>query len=189
MNVLIIFIIFLIHFYVVVFSDQHTVIIRGCQQFKRFNDTFCSSDLHLPIAKNIYKQNKISLGKGTTCFCKNNLCNEHQWHTLIEATSSKATVSASVTPFSRSTKSSAVVVRDDTENITSTITMSTINDDKSNPIDSEKPKLNPIDPGKPKAEHNQSSAANIAKNGCGGYNSIHILNKVIIIMYFLSQFM
>ena len=151
------------------------VIVRGCHPI---NDNSCSSDLHRPIAKVSYKKKIISVGNGTTCLCENNLCNEHQWHTLIE--SSKDVVVAAVTPFSRSTNSSAVVVRDDTENIASAITMSTINDDKSNFIDS----------GKPKAKHDESSAKKIANNGCGGYDSIHIRNIVIIIMYFLlSQFM
>ena len=199
-------------FFFVFFTDNRLVIVRGCHPI---DDTNCSSDLHIPIAKISYKKTLISIGNGTTCLCKNNLCNEHQWDTLIGARSSKDNVFASVTPFSRSAKNSVVVVGDDTKNITSSITMSTINDDKSNPINS----------GKSKAEHdesstqniatlidarrskdivvrgdtentmttiidsgNQSSAAKVSKNGCGGYDSIHILNIVIIIMYsLLSQ--
>ena len=195
------------------------VVVRGCHPI---DDTTCSSDLHIPIAKISYKKTLISIGNGTTCLCKNNLCNDHQWDTLIEARSSKDDVFASVTPFSKSTKNSVVVGRDDTENIASTITMSTITDDKSNPINSGKPeaehdesstqniatrieariskdivvrsdtentittiiddKTRPIDSG------TQSSAANVSKNGCGGYDSVHIVNIVIIIIYsLLSQ--
>ena len=88
----------------------------------------------------IYEETEIYVGRGKTCFCKNNLCPNHQWDTLIGVTNTlarsyKNIVSASVTPFSRSTNNG-----DDTEN-----TRTTINDEK---------------------------------NGCGGYDSIHILNPL-----------
>ena len=117
-----IFIIFLIYIYVL-FTDNRLVIIRACHLN---NDTNCSSDLHGPLAKRCFKKTLLSVGEGTTCLCKYSLCNEHQWQTLIGAKSSKDVVVASVTPFIRSTKNSAVVVRDHSENIAYTITMATI---------------------------------------------------------------
>ena len=90
---------------------------RGCHEF---DDTFFRTDLYISLAKMIYEKTEIYVGRGRTCFCENNLCPHHQWDTLIEASSYKDIVSASVTPISRSTNNG-----DDPEN-----TMTTINDEK-----------------------------------------------------------